>query len=285
MFSVAIVYYVVFRYAPLYGVIIAFKEFNFSRGIWGSPWTGLENFRFMFTLPSFWQVLRNTLLINLYKLVIGFPSPIIFALLLNELTHKGFKRVVQTISYLPHFVSWVVLGGLFLQFLSPSIGPINIVLQALGMKPVFFMGNPRLFRGVLVLTDVWKKVGWAAIIYLAALASINPELYEAAVIDGANRFQRMTGVTLPSLMPVITIMFIMATGQIIDDDFDQIFNMYNPAVYSVADVIGTYTYRVGLVDFRYSFATAGGLFKTVVALALVSTSNLIANKVNEYGLW
>lgn len=281
----AILYFAIFAYGPLYGLQIAFKDYVFFDGIWGSKWVGLEHFRYLWQLESFWEVFRNTIIISFYKFIFGFPAPIIFAILLNELKNLIFKRVVQTISYFPYFVSWVILAGIFTQFLSPSIGPINILLKSLGFEPIYFLADTKWFRSVLVVTDIWKELGWGTIIYLAALSGINPELYEVATVDGANRFQRIRYITLPGLVPVITIMMVLSIGKLINDDFDQVFNLYNPAVYSVGDVISTYTYRHGLVNMEYSFATAVGLFKNIISLVLVLGANAIARRVNDYGLW
>ena len=285
MFLPGLAYYVLFHYVPIYGVQIAFRDYFFLKGIWGSPWVGWENFRDAFALGSFWEVFRNTLVISTLKLLFGFPAPIILAILLNELRSIRFKRVAQTISYLPHFLSWVVLGGLFKQLLSPSFGPVNAVIAAAGLKPVYFLADAATFRGVLVITSVWKEIGWGSIIYLAALAGVDPELYEAAVIDGASRWHRIRYVTLPSLAPVITIMLLLSLRTIVQDDFDQIFNLYNEAVYSVGDVIGTYVYRVGLVELRYGLSTAVGLFRNVVAFALIVGANAVARRIGEYGVW
>ncbi|WP_100407324.1 ABC transporter permease [Bacillus solitudinis] len=287
LFLPAILYFAIFQYGPMYGLQIAFKDYKFMDGIVGSAWVGLEHFRYMFQLDSFWEVFRNTILISLYKFGFGFPAPIIFALLLNELRHVLFKRVVQTVSYFPHFVSWVILAGIFTQFLSPSIGPINIIIKAIGFEPIYFLADPSWFRSLLVSTDIWKDLGWGTIIYLAALAGINPELYESARVDGANRFQRVMTITLPSMYPVITIMAILSIGKLIMDDFDQVFNLYNPAVYSVGDVASTYMYRQGLVNLQYSFATAVGLFKNIISLVMVIMANIIARKIsgNENSLW
>lgn len=281
----AILYFAIFAYGPLYGLQIAFKDYVFFDGIWGSRWVGLEHFKYLWQLESFWEVFRNTIIISLYKFIFGFPAPIIFAILLNELRNLIFKRVVQTISYFPYFVSWVILAGIFTQFLSPSIGPINIFLKWLGLEPIYFLADTRWFRTVLVATDIWKELGWGTIIYLAAISGINPELYEVATVDGANRFQRIRYITLPGLVPVITIMMVLSIGKLINDDFDQVFNLYNPAVYSVGDVLSTYTYRHGLVNMEYSFATAVGLFKNIISLVLVLGANAIARRVNDYGLW
>ena len=279
-----LLYYVIFRYIPIYGVQIGFKEFNFMRGIWGSEWVGLKHFAYMFSTQSFLQVFSNTLILGFLKLLVGFPIPIIFAILLNEVMRMRFKKTVQTISYLPHFLSWVVLGGLFFQFFSLH-GPINAVLQFFGVERISFLTNPEWFRFVLVSTYVWKIMGWNSIVFLAAISSIDPELYEAATMDGAGRFAKMRHITLPSIAPVVTVMFILAAGQIIRDDFDQIFNLYNPAVYRTADVISTYVYRQGLEQLNFSYATAVELFKNVIALAMVFATNTISKRINEYGIW
>lgn len=280
-----IAYYVVFHYLPMFGVQLAFKHFMVLKGIWRSPWAGFHYFKILFSYPSFWEVFRNTIVISAYKISVGFGMPIIFAILLNEIQHLPYKKVTQTLSYLPHFISWVVLGGLFRQFLSPSIGPINIIIKSIGLKPIFFLGDPSWFRFTVVATSIWKGVGWGSIIYLATIAGIDPQLYEAAVIDGAGRFRRIFHITVPSLAPVITIMLIFAMRGIVLDDFDQIFNLYNPAVYSVGDVLSTYIYRVGLVSFEFSQSTAVNLFRNLIAFALILGANAGAKRINEYGIW
>ena len=278
-------YYILFHYIPMYGTQIAFKNYKFNLGIIKSPWVGFEHFQYLFSIRSFREILRNTLLISGYKLVFGFPAPIILAILMNEISILPFKKTVQTISYLPHFLSWVILSAIFMQILSPSTGAVNIAMQQIGIKPVFFLGDPKWFRAVLVSTSVWKDIGWGSIIYLASIAAINPEIYEAAIVDGAGRFRRIWHITLTSLIPVITIQLIFAIGRITLDDFDQIFNLYNPAVYSVGDVISTYTYRKGLVELQYSFSAAVGLFQNVISLGLIIAANSITKKINEYGIW
>lgn len=285
MMALPVLFYLMFCYYPMLGAQIAFREYSFIDGIWGSKWVGLEVFKNVFKTKSFLEVLRNTIILSLYKFVCGFPIPIIFAILLNELKGKLYKKTVQTLSYLPHFVSWVVLGGICIQIFSPTTGPINMMLKAIGIEPIYFLGDPAWFRFTIVLTSVWKTFGWGSIVYLAALTGIDPTLYEAAYVDGANRFKRIIHITIPSLAPVITIMLIMQAGTIINDDFDQIFNLYNSAVYSVGDVLSTYVYRVGLVDMDYSFATAVGLFKNIIAFTLVNVVNAIAKRINEYSLW
>jgi putative aldouronate transport system permease protein len=269
----------------MYGILIAFKDYRFRLGIMGSPWVGLDVFKELLGSKDFWLVFRNTVIISSYKLVFGFPAPIILALLLNEVRVLKFKRIVQTVSYLPYFVSWVVLSGIFFQVLSPSSGPVNYVLKALTGRTLYFLGDPALFRGTIVTLSVWKGIGWGAVIYLAALAGVNPELYEAAYIDGAGRWQRVVHITLPSILPVITILFILNVGSIVEDDFDQIFNLYRPVVYAVGDVLSTYTYRKGLNEMRYSLATAVGLFQNVLAFLLVAIANLLSKRVGEYGIW
>ena len=280
-----IVFYLLFRYKPMYGILIAFKDYRFRLGIMGSPWVGLAVFKELLGTRDFWLVFRNTVIISSYKLLFGFPAPIVLALLLNEVRLLAFKRIVQTISYLPYFISWVVLSGIFFQVLSPSAGPVNYAIKALTGRTLYFLGDPSLFRGTIVGLSLWKGVGWGAVIYLAALAGVNPELYEAAWIDGASRWQRVVHITLPSILPVITILFILSVGSIVEDDFDQIFNLYRPVVYAVGDVLSTYTYRKGLNEMRYSLATAVGLFQNVLAFLLVAIANLLSKRVGEYGIW
>ncbi len=285
LFIPAFIYYVVFKYAPIYGIQIAFKDYKIMKGMWESSWVGFDNFKYLFNLASFWEVFKNTIILSIYKLAFGFPAPIIFAILLNEIKNRVFKRTIQTVSYLPHFLSWVILASFFMQLLSPSTGPINILLKELGMQPIYFVADPKWFRSVLISTKIWKEIGWGSIIYLAALSNIDPAMYEAAGIDGASRFQKMFYITLPSLVPVITIMLILSIGRMLNDDFEQVMNLYNAAVYKVGDVLSTYTYRVGLVKMRYSIATAVELFKNIIGFTLIISANKIAKKVGEYGIW
>lgn len=281
----AIIYYVVFHYGPMYGLIIAFKDFRFSQGIWGSPWVGLENFKMFLSSPDFLNVLGNTFTISFMQLIFGFPMPLIFALFLNEIRHDAYKRTIQTISYIPHFLSWIVLSGIFIEILSPTRGIVNYILMAMGFEPIHFMADKHWFRWVLVASNIWKEMGWNSIIYLAALTGIDTQLYEAATIDGAGRFKKMAHITLPSILPIVSIMLIMAIGKIINDNFDQIFNMYNSSVYSVADVISTYVYRMGIVDMEYSFAAAVDLFKNVISFVMIILANTVAKRLGDYGIW
>ena len=277
----------VFRYGPLYGVLLAFKEYRLIDGVLGSPWVGFEQFRILFNTPKALNAIKNTIIISLLKMLWGFPAPILFALMLNEVSHRFFKRLVQSLSYLPHFISWIILSGIFIQFLSPTTGPINLLIHRLGGEPIFFMASVRWFRTVLVATAIYKGFGWGSILYLAALSNIDPTLYESAVIDGANRFQRIVYITLPMLVPLIVIVLILQMRGIMEAGFDQVFNMYNPRVYPVADIIGTYVYRTGIVQMNYSFATAVDVFQSTVGLMFILIVNFATRRIGntEYGLW
>ncbi len=279
----ALVLMFTFRYAPMYGIQIAFKDYRFADGITGSQWAGMKYFTRMFAEPKFLQVLKNTFVISFGKLIFGFPAPILLAILLNEIRLMWFKRVAQTISYLPHFISWVVLAGVFKEVLSMD-GPLNYVRQLLGKAPHMFMVDPQWFVQILISTDIWQSIGWGSIIYLAAIAGIDRHLYEAAQIDGAGRLKQIWHITIPSLVPVIFLLFLLRIGNIMDTDFDQIFNMYSSLVYSVADVLDTYTYRLGLIDMNFSYATAIGLFKNVIGLSLLLIINYSTKKLNQYGV-
>jgi len=280
-----IIYFIVFKYLPMYGIVLAFKEYRFMDGILKSPWNNFQNFKDLFGGRDFPTSFKNTIILSVYRIIFGFPAPIILALLLNEVRSIKFKKMVQTLSYLPHFLSWVVLAGVFMEIFSPTRGIVNYVIQWFGGEPIFFFGDRDWFRTLLVSTEVWKTVGWGSIIYLAALSGIDPSLYEAAVVDGANRWRQVWHITLPAMMPVITIMFILAVGGIINDDFDQVFNFYNPAVYEVGDVLSTYTYRLGITEMKYALATASGLFVNVIAFALIILTNKITKRFSDYGIW
>ncbi|WP_240762371.1 ABC transporter permease [Paenibacillus thalictri] len=283
----ALIYFVLFHYVPMAGVVLAFKNYSIAKGIFGSEWAGLEHFRRLFDSASFYEILSNTIRISLYRLIFVFIAPVVFALLLNEIRGTGIKRTVQTISYLPHFISWVVLGGIIQELLSPTRGVVNYVIKLLGGEPVYFLADPNYFRGVLIVTDIWQSVGWGSIIYLSAIAGINPDQYESASIDGASRWDMIGKITLPSILPTIVIMFIFQLGGIMNAGFDQIFNLYNPSVYKVADIIDTYVYRIGLVKMEYDYTTAVGLFKNTVGFILVVLANLVTSRVRggEYKLW
>ncbi|NSW89485.1 MAG: sugar ABC transporter permease [Firmicutes bacterium] len=281
-----ILFFIIFHYIPMYGVLLAFKDFRIMDGIMASPWVGLKHFQKAFSDPYFLQVFKNSLLISIYKHVWGFPAPILFALLLNEVINQKFKKLVQTVSYLPYFLSWVVVAGMFINILSLN-GPINAIISILGFKPRLFLTDPTHFRSILVITDIWKGFGWGSIIYLAAISDIEEEMYESAYLDGANRFQRAFHITIPSLAPVIVIVLILSCSSILNAGFDQVFNLYNSMVMDVSDIIDTYVYRKGLLDMDYSYATAVGVFKSIVALILIIGTNKAANKLGGkgYGLW
>ncbi len=287
MFLPVVVYYIIFKYIPMSGIVLAFKEYKLSEGIWGSPWCGLENFTKIFSTKTFTRSVSNTLIISFLRLLFGFPIPIILALLLNEVTNMRYKKVVQTISYLPHFISWVVLAGLFEQLLSPNNGAINYVLQTyFGFeKPIYFLGNNDYFRGTLVVTDIWKNAGWSSILYLATIAGIDPTLYEAATVDGATRKQCTRYITLPCLTATIAVCLILQVGGILDGGFDQVFNLYNSAVYKTGDIIDTYVHRYGLVDMKYSMGTAVGLFKNAIGFVLVIGTNFLSKRISGNGIW
>lgn len=281
----ALLGFILFHYIPLYGILIAFKDYKFIRGVWDSPWVGFEHFRELFESFFFLRVLKNTLIISALKLVFGFAVPILLAILFNELRNKAFKGVAQTISYVPHFMSWVILAGIFAEIFSPNHGIVNYVITLFGGKPIYFLASVDHFVGVLITTHVWQTMGWGSIIYLAAIAGINQEQYESATIDGASRFQQIRHITLPSLIPVMTIVFILNLSGVLAAGFDQVFNLYNEAVYEVGDILDTYVYRIGILKAEYSFATAIGLFQNLVGLILVLTANTIIKRFNEHGIW
>ena len=279
---------IIFAYGPMYGLQIAFKDYNIGLGIWGSPWVGLKHFAKFFSTDAALRAMKNTVIISLLRMICSFPMPILLAIILNEIGNQAFKRVAQTISYLPHFISWIIVATLLNNILSPSNGVVNAIIQQLGGQPVFFLADKGWFRPILIISGIWKEIGWGSVVYLAALSSIDPSLYEAAIVDGATRVQRITRITLPSIMPIAVTMLILSMGGIMNAGFDQVFNLYSPTVYEVADIIDTYVYRKGLLDMSYSFSSAVGFFKSVVGLILVLTVNIIAKKIDPdsgSGLW
>lgn len=278
MLIIPLTFLIIFNYGPMYGVMIAFKNYSPGLGIWASPWNNFDHFRRMFTDFTFIRALKNTLVISFWKILIGFPAPIILALLLNELRSERFKKVTQTISYLPYFLSWVVVAAMIIEIFSPQRGIINTIIVALGFNPIHFLGSDKWFVPTLILTDIWKGIGYGSIVYLAAITGVDPALYEAAEMDGASRFQKMWNITIPSITPIILVMLILRVGGVLNAGFDQILNLYNPSVYNVADIIDTYVYRIGLIDFNFDYSTAVGLFKNFVGLILVGGSNYIVRK-------
>lgn len=273
-----------FSVVPMVGIIMAFEDFSPSRGWFGSEWVGLENFEYLWRLSDARRVLKNTLIIAGGKLFLNLVIPIVFAILLNEVVNLRFKKVVQTIVYLPHFISWVILANIMSNIFGYQ-GVVNAVLGMFGTELVVFMGEPDIFRQLLIGTDVWKEFGYGAVIYLAALTSIDPNLYEAASIDGAGRWKLIRYITLPSLIPTVVLMGTLSLGSILNGGFDQVFNMYNASVYSTADIIDTWVYRIGLVNVQYSLASCAGLLKSVVSLVLISVSYLLAHKFADYRIF
>ena len=272
-----------FHYVPMYGIQIAFKDFKPRQGIWGSDWVGLKYFMRMFREYTFLSVLRNTLLISFLKLAICFPAGVVFALLLNEIGNLRLKKAAQTISYLPHFISWVVLGGIVKTLFSLN-GPVNALVALFGGEKTMYLTKSGYFIPILILTEIWKTMGWGSIVYLAAIAGVPAELYESAQMDGASRLQRMRYITFPSILPVVVTLFILRVGNIMNAGFDQIFNLYSPIVYDVADIIDTYSYRVGLLDNDFSYSTAIGLFKNVICVALMMSVNQLSRRINRSGV-
>ncbi len=280
----AVVFLIIFNYIPMYGATIAFKDFWMTKGILGSPWVGFEHFERLFATDKFWQVFRNTIEINLLRLLFGFPAPIVLAILLNEVRHKLFKRSIQTIVYLPHFISWVTIAGIIFSLLSNE-GLVNKIITAFGGESVNFLTSNAMFRPLLVLSGIWKEAGWGTIIFLAALAGVNPDLYEAATVDGANRFKQIVHITLPSLLPVISILLILNFGSMMNGGFDQVFNLYNTMVYESGDVIDTYVYRIGLTQGKYSMATAIGLFLNIINFLLLILVNQTAKRMSGQDIY
>jgi putative aldouronate transport system permease protein len=277
-------YYIVFHYAPMYGAIIAFKDFSPADGILRSPWVGFMWFKEFFSSFYFSRLIRNTVLLNVYGILFGFPVPILFALLLNELTDGAFKRVVQTVTYLPHFISTVVVVGMLVSFTARD-GLLNDIVAFFGGQRTSFLMEPGWFRTLFVGSGIWQEFGWGSIVYLAAIAGIDPTLYEAAVIDGASRWKQMWHVTIPGIMPVIVIMFILRVGRVMNVGFEKVLLMYNPMIYETADVISTFVYRKGLLEMNYSYSTAIGLFNSVINFALLVGVNRISRRLNETSLW
>ena len=280
-----VIYFIIFNYVPMYGLILAFKNFMFNKGIMGSPWVGLSNFVYLFHLQQFYAVLRNSVLLSVLKILIFFPVPIILTLLLNEIPFLGYKRVMQTVLYLPYFISWVVIGGILVNLLSPSWGIVNTFIKSLGGNPIFFLGSAKYFRSITIVSYIWKSAGWDTIIYLAAITSINPELYEAATIDGASRLQRIWHITFPCIRSTIVILLLLNIGNIMNNGFEQIYMLQNGSNITVSEVFETYTYHMGIVNGRFSFATSVGLFSSVVGFTLLTIANAIAKILGEEGLF
>ena len=281
-----IIWYLIYRYLPMFGLYIAFNEFSFANGIFGGEFVGLKYFRYIFfEHRNFWQLVINTLLINVYKLIFYFPMPIIFALMLNEIRSTRYKRTLQTLIYLPHFVSWVVFGSIVITFLNPTEGIVNQFIQFLGGSPIFFLSDPKYFRPIVVISDIWKEAGYGTIIYLAAITGVDPALYEVGRIDGASKLQTALYITIPCISETIVVMLLLDIGRMMNVSFEQIYVLANPTVYETGDVISTYVYRLGLGQGRFSLTTAIGLFQSVVGFVLLTTCNAISRKAFDKGLW
>ncbi|SDC63702.1 putative aldouronate transport system permease protein [Paenibacillus sp. UNCCL117] len=285
LFLPTLLYYILFKYVPMFGIIVSFKDYNLFKGIWESSWVGLKYFRMFFESPDAFKLIRNTFLLGVYKLIFGFPAPIILALLLNEVRQMAFKKFVQTVSYLPHFISNVVVVSMLVLFLSPSSGIVNHLMEWMGLEPVNFMANEKMFRSIYVLSEIWQHVGWETIIYLAALTSIDPQLYEAAKMDGAGRWKQMTQVTLPGIRPAIIIVLILNVGSVLEIGFEKVFLMLNPAIYGTADILSTFVYRTGIEKGNYSYATAIDLFTSLINLIFILTANWVSRRTSETSLW
>lgn len=281
-----LLYFIIFKYIPLGGIIMAFQDYNLFKGIFKSDFVGFKHFVTMFNYGDFYRILVNTLMINFYDLLFAFPAPIILALMLNEIKNAHFKKFVQQTVYLPHFLSWVILGGIITtQFLSPEQGLINKLLVALGQEPIYFLVDAGYGRAILILSGIWKDVGWGTIIYLAALSGINPSLYEAASIDGAGKFRQLISITLPSLVSTIVILFLLKIGNFLDFGFERVYVFLNGANRETIEIFDTYIYQTGLLEGRFSYTTAVGLFKAVVGFVLLYTGNTISKKFLGEGLY
>jgi putative aldouronate transport system permease protein len=280
-----ILFFLLFKYVPLLGAVIAFQNYNLFAGFKGSPWVGLAHFKRMFSHYDFLRILGNTLLLGIYDIVFAFTAPIVLALLLNEVRLALYKKIVQTIIYAPHFLSWVIVSGIFVGILSPSSGVVNTIIGWFGIDPVYFLGEDSYIRTILVGSGLWRDVGWGTIIYLAALAGINPDLYEAAEMDGASRWRQTLAITLPALLPVITILFLLKIGDFLDYGFERVFVFQNPLNLQNSEILDTYIYKAGLNQMQFSYATAIGLFKSVVGLTLLSIANFVSKKATGESLY
>lgn len=275
----------IFQYYPMAGIAIAFQKYMPTQGLFHSKWIGLDNFRYVMELPDFYRVLWNTIYIAFMKIIVGLVVPILIAILLNEIRKNAVKRLVQTLVYLPHFLSWVILSGILLDVLSPKEGIVNAALRGLGFQSIFFLGDNTWFPFTLVLTNEWKEFGFSTIVYLAAILGINPALYEAATMDGANRFKQTLHITLPGMTPIIVLLATLSIGNVLNAGFEQVFNLYSPIVYESGDIIDTFVYRIGMIDAQYGVATAVGLFKSLVSLILIAISYTLAYRFANYRIF
>ncbi|WP_189636111.1 ABC transporter permease [Paenibacillus ihbetae] len=280
-----VLYFIIFKYLPMANAVLAFKNYNVVKGIWGSPWVGTQYFEMFFRNPAFATLIKNTLYISFYQLIVGFPIPILLALALNEVKSARFKKTVQMVTYAPYFISTVVMVSIIMLFLSPRLGIVNTIAGALGFEAVNYLGEPGMFRTIYVLSDVWQTMGYSAVIYLAALAGVDPSLYEAAKVDGANRFQKILNVDLPGILPAAVIILILSVGNIMALGFEKMYLLQNPLNLSTSEIISTYVYKIGLLNANYSFATAVGLFNSLINLVLLLVVNAIAKRASNTSLW
>lgn len=280
-----VLYFIIFKYLPMANAVLAFKNYNVLKGIWGSPWVGTQYFEMFFRNPAFVTLIKNTLYISFYQLIVGFPIPILLALALNEVKSARFKKTVQMVTYAPYFISTVVMVSIIMLFLSPRLGIVNTITGALGFDAINYLGEPGMFRTVYVLSDVWQTMGYSAVIYLAALAGVDPSLYEAAKVDGANRFQKILNVDLPGILPAAVIILILSVGSIMALGFEKMYLLQNPLNLSTSEIISTYVYKIGLLNANYSFATAVGLFNSLINLVLLLIVNAIAKRASNTSLW
>ncbi|WP_020620835.1 ABC transporter permease subunit [Paenibacillus daejeonensis] len=285
MFVPCLLYYVLFKYYPMFGIVISFKNYNLYKGVWESDWVGFKYYAMFFQNPDFWLLFRNTFLLGLYKLVFGFPAPILLALMLHEVRNRLFKRFVQTATYMPHFISNVIVASMVVMFLSPTGGLINQLMNSLGLETVHFLTRPEWFRTIYVLSEIWQHLGWETIIYLAALSAIDPSLYEAAEMDGAGRLRKVWSVTLPGITSAIVILLLLNVGKVLEIGFEKVYLLANPTTYETADIFSTYVYRVGMTNGNFSYAAAIDMFTGVVSLVFIVMANSISRKVSDNSLW
>ena len=278
----AVVITFIFKYIPFAGITMAFEDYTPLKGLFDQTWVGLDNYRYLFSLPGFGSVIWNTVFIAVMKMVGNLIFPVLIALLLNEIREKHYKKTVQTVLYLKHFISWAALAGIFIDILSPSGGIVNQLIQALGFKPVFFLGDSAVFPYTMAVTDIWKELGWGTIVYLAAITGIDPTYYEAARIDGAGKFKQVLYVTIPGILPMILLMMVLSVGNVLQAGFEQVFNLYSPQVYSTGDIIDTYVYRIGVIEAKFDLATAVGLFKSAISFVLIMVGYKLADKLAGY---
>lgn len=281
-----IIFLIIFAYIPMVGIMISFQNFNIAKGLFGvQKWVGIANFQFIFAMPNIWRVIWNTLSIAVYKIIVGMIVPIFFALMLNEVRGKVFKRTAQTIIYFPYFISWIILGGIMIDILSPSTGIVNQFIKMLGFQPIYFLGENQWFQFTMVASDIWKNFGFSTVIYLATITSVDPSLYEAVAVDGGGRWKQTWHITLPGMRMIIVLMMVLSLGNILNAGFDQIFNLYSPQVYEAGDIIDTLVYRLGLVQAQFGPSTAVGILKSAVSCALISVSYYSAHKFFNYRIF